>query len=146
MKKLPRLVAMMLALVMSAGVLAACDKGAVTTETASPAPGTTTAEVTTAPATPAPPITLTVLPQNDAPQNPESPVTAAINAKFNVDIQFIYLDRTTISELLPSRIASGEIPDVMLLNDQLLPMLREQGALAKIPIAKVQAQMPVYYE
>lgn len=146
MKKLQKIFALLLVLVMCTSVLGGCGTDSKTTDESTATAGTeSTVEASTA-VEAEEPITITVKPQNDGPQNPDSPVTKLIEEKFNVKINYVYLDRVKETELLNLRVASGDIPDVMLLNDVNLPVLRDQGALADIPLAKVKSIMPVYYD
>lgn len=145
MKKFLKTTAVLLTLVMTISVFAGCTVSKDTSSD-STASKTSTATDSTAPAEDSKPMTITVKPQNDGAQDPNSSVTKAINEKFNVNIEYIYIDRTKESELLPIRIASGEIPDVMVLNDICLPMLHEQGALTNVPIEMVKRVMPIFYK
>lgn len=81
-----------------------------------------------------------------APVDPDSPIIKAINQRFNVIIEPIYMDSTNETELLNLRIASGDIPDVMSLTSGNLPVFKEQGVLAKIPLEKVKQTMPTFYQ
>ncbi len=138
MRKIQKSFALLIVLLMCISCIAGCTGGTTSGDTG------TAAGTSAAPAEKT--ISFTVKPQNDGPQDPNSPVTKLIEEKFNVKIEYVYLDRVKETELLNLRLASGDIPDVMLLNDVNLPILREQGALANIPLAKVKSVMPVFYD
>lgn len=144
MRKLHNVLVLLLVLVMCTSVFAGCTGDSK--PTADSTTGTVEAGETSTAAEVEEPITITVKPQNDGPQDSNSPVTKLIEEKFNVKINYVYLDRVKETELLNLRIMSGEIPDIMLLNDANLPVLRGQGILANIPLAKVKSVMPVYYD
>ncbi|NSW89463.1 MAG: hypothetical protein HPY74_02075 [Firmicutes bacterium] len=140
MKTLSKLIALMLISALIVSIFAGC---VVKTETTTPKE---TTSGTTKPAEEKP-ITISIKYQaGSVPVDPNSPVIKLINEKFNVKIEPIHMDRTNETELLNLRIASGDIPDVMSLTSGNLPVFRDQGVLAKIPLEKVKQLMPTFYQ
>lgn len=92
------------------------------------------------------PIKITVKNQNDGPQDPKSPVTQEINKRFNVQIEYVYIDRSKDTELMNMKIASGEIPDVMLLSSNLYSAYAKQGALAELKEDVFKQNAPKLYD
>lgn len=91
-------------------------------------------------------ITINWMPQNDKPMDEDSPVTAALEKRFNVKLNYVYMDRNKEIELLNVRIASGDIPDVMrLASDDRYRNFIDQGALAEIPEDLLQKKAPNLY-
>ncbi len=84
--------------------------------------------------------------QNDSPVDADSPVIAMLEEKFNVDLNFIYLDRNQEDELLNIRIAGGEIPDVMRRSDTSYRNFINQGILSEIPEDLIKEIAPTVYE
>ncbi|MGI5900690.1 MAG: hypothetical protein ACOX8S_12400 [Christensenellales bacterium] len=92
-------------------------------------------------------ITLSVLPQCDEPVDPQSPVTEAIEEMFNVTLDYWYLDRTNMNELLAVRMASGEIPDLFsAANQTFYKDYHDQGVLAEIPRDLLETVSPNFYQ
>ena len=76
----------------------------------------------------------------------EDPVLLWMNEKFNVDLQPIFLDRSSYKELLTTRIIGGNIPDVFLLENaaQFSQFVGEEACL-EIPMELIQEYMPNSY-
>lgn len=132
-------------------VAAACSgSGNTNNESAAPASSQASATSTPAAETPAPvaeePIVISVKSQNDAPQDPNSPVTKAIEEQLNIKLDYVYLDREKETELLNLRISSGDIPDVMFLGTSQLATYSEQGVLAELSEEQIKTVAPTYYE
>lgn len=92
------------------------------------------------------PIVIDWMPQNDQPVDENSEVVKKLEEQFNCEFNFIYLDRNKERELLNVRIASGEIPDVMRVNDDIYRQYISQGVLADIPEDMVKEVAPTLYD
>ena len=84
--------------------------------------------------------------QNDAPVDNNSPVVAELEKRYDVDFNFIYMDRNQGAELLNVRIAGGEIPDVFTVNDSQYRMYAKQGVLSEIKEETLKEKAPNFYE
>lgn len=91
-------------------------------------------------------ITINWLAQCDAPVNEDSVIKKTIEEKFNVKLNFIYLDRNNMTQLLNVRISSGEIPDVMRVTDNVYRQYIDQGILSEIPLDLIKEVAPTVYE
>jgi putative aldouronate transport system substrate-binding protein len=125
---------------LSTGLLAGCGGNAED-------PKTSASETPTASMAPTvePPLKISWKNQNDGPHDPESPITKEIEKKFNVKLDYVYLDRAKETELLNLKIASGEIPDVMSLQPNTFSSYAQQGALAEIPEDMIKKFAPKSY-
>ena len=72
-------------------------------------------------------MTIDWLPQNDDYVNSESPIVKKYEEILGVKFNFIYLDRSKMTELLNMRIASNQIPDVMRLSRDLYQSYIDQA-------------------
>ncbi len=86
------------------------------------------------------------VPQNDSPVDNDSPVVAEFEKKYDVDFNFIYMDRNQASELLNVRIAGGEIPDIFSVSDSQYRMYAKQGVLSEIKEETLKEKAPNFYE
>lgn len=87
------------------------------------------------------------LPQCDSPINEDSPVIAALEEKFGVKFNFVYLDRTKQTELLNVRIASLDIPDVFRVQESTsFNTYSTQGVLSEIPDDLLQSKGKAIYD
>lgn len=93
-----------------------------------------------------PPIAISWKPQNDQPQDPQSPITKEIEKQLNVKLNYVYMDRTNEPELLNLRISTGDIPDVMVLQSPQYSAYSHQGVLAAIPEEMIRIFAPTYYK
>lgn len=91
------------------------------------------------------PVVIDWIPQNDQPNDPNSPIKKEIEKRFNVKINFVYIDRNKEKELLNIRVASGEIPDVMKIDATTYRNYGDQGALGEIPEDKLKKISPNMY-
>lgn len=91
------------------------------------------------------PITISFKNQNDGPHDPESPVTKEIEKRLNIKLNYIYLERQKETELLNLKIASGEIPDVMVVQPTVFSSYAQQGVLAEIPEDMIKKFAPKSY-
>lgn len=131
--KRKKLLSLVLVTVLSMGAFAGCGNAKKTEKTAETADSKEL-------------ITINWMPQNDKPMDETSPVTAAIEKRFNVKLNYIYLDRNKETELLNVRIASGDIPDVMRMStDDRYRTFIDQGALAQIPEDLLKKDAPNLY-
>lgn len=90
-------------------------------------------------------VTIDWMPQNDQPADSNSQLAKEVEKRFNVKINFIYMDRNQTTELLNIRVASGEIPDVMKFDAATYKNYAEQGVLAEIPEDKLLKKSPNLY-
>ena len=90
---------------------------------------------------------ITWLPQCDTPINEDSPVIAKIEEETGVDLEFIYVDRSKMTELLNVRLASGEIPDVLRTQDSAtFTSYVDQGVITDIPEDVLKSKGKTLYE
>ena len=92
------------------------------------------------------PVTIDWKPQNDAPVDNDSPVIKELEKIFNVKFNFIYINRNKETELLNVRIASGMIPDVMILAEDQYRSYIRQGTLMEIKEAFLKEKAPTMYD
>lgn len=138
-----RLLSIVLVAALSIGIFSGCKKTAETPQDSKTTAGTT--EGTKTETKPAEVITINWMPQNDKPMDENSPVTAALEKRFNVKLNYIYIEKNK-DELLNVRIASGDIPDVMTLTpDERYRTFIDQGILAEIPEDLLKKQAPNLY-
>lgn len=86
------------------------------------------------------------VPQNDNPVDENSPVKLALEEKFGVKFNFIYLDRSKEAELMNIRIASKQIPDVMRKSVVQAKGFVDQGVISEIPEELIKTVAPTYYD
>lgn len=103
--------------------------------------GTNVSDASTAPG----PMTIDWKPQNDAPVENDSPVIKELERILNVKFNFIYMNRNKETELLNVRIASGAIPDVMVLHEDQYRSYIRQGTLLEIQEAFLKERAPAMY-
>ena len=143
MKKMSRMTAVFLEIMTALAAVAGCAQenggtGAVAENT--PAVSTGTA------AEPEAPVTLTWKPQNDAPQDPDSPITKEIEKRFNIKLEYVYLERAKEAELLNLRIATGNVPDVMFSSIAYMQQFVNDGAITEIPVDTFKKFAPQLYD
>ena len=143
MKKALRMTAVFLAIMTALAAVAGCAQenggtGAAAENT--PAVSTDTA------AEPEAPVTLTWKPQNDAPQDPDSPITKEIEKRFNIKLEYVYLERAKEAELLSLRIATGNVPDVMFSSIAYMQQFVNDGAITEIPLDTFKKFAPQLYD
>ena len=92
------------------------------------------------------PVKLLIKPQNDKKQDPQSAVTREIERIFNVDIEYVYLDRNKDTAMLNYRVTAGDIPDIMLLSPELFSTYVQQEVLAEIPLELIEQYAPTWLE
>ena len=90
-------------------------------------------------------ITIDWKPQNAAPVENDSPVIKELERIFNVRFNFIYINRNKETELLNLRIASGSIPDVMILHEDQYRSYIRQGTLMEIQEPLLKEKAPIMY-
>ncbi len=86
--------------------------------------------------------TITIVNLNTGPTDPDSPITLEIEEMFGVDIEYVYLERSNITELLNLRIASGEIPDVMFAFREQLVDFAADGVLRQLDLDMIEEVAP----
>ena len=86
------------------------------------------------------------LPQCDDYVSEDSAVVKKYEEILGVDINFIYLDRNKMTELLNMRIASNQIPDVMRLDKNMYQAYLDQGVLAGFTEDTLKKNAPTLYE
>lgn len=91
-------------------------------------------------------MTIDWLPQCDDYVNKESPIVKKYEEILGVNINFIYLDRNQMTELLNMRIASNQIPDVMRLTKDMYQAYIDQGVLANYSEDTLKANAPTLYD
>lgn len=143
MQEKKKIGALLLSVSVAMAALAGCAGGDKNTgASGSPSPSSSVKPAESA--KPEEPIKLTIKPQNDKQQDPNSAVTKEIEKLFNVKIEYVYLDRSKDAELLNLRISSGEIPDVMMLSPALFSSYSQQGILAEIPMDLIEKHAPTW--
>ncbi|MCK9478704.1 MAG: extracellular solute-binding protein [Firmicutes bacterium] len=93
-----------------------------------------------------PEIVISIVPQNDQPVSPDSPVMKECERILGVRFEFIYFDRNRAKEFLNLHISSGQIPDIMNLNNEQFNAYTQQGVLAAIPEEKLQRIAPTIHK
>ena len=91
-------------------------------------------------------MTIDWLPQCDDYVNKDSPIVKKYEELLGVSINFIYLDRNQMTELLNMRIASNQIPDVMRLSKDMYQAYIDQGVLADYSDDTLKKNAPTLYE
>lgn len=91
-------------------------------------------------------VTIDWVPQNDSPVNTDSAVVKKYEEILNVKFNFIYLDRSKLTELLNLRIASNQIPDVMRLTSDVYRSYIDQGVLASVTEEELVKNAPELYK
>lgn len=79
-----------------------------------------------------------------APPEEDSPAYVEFQERLNIDIDYVNIERNKYNEVLGLRIAAGEIPDVFLLDGNLLQyqQFAEQGVLAPLPKGLLRENAP----
>ncbi|OUS75087.1 hypothetical protein B1748_19505 [Paenibacillus sp. MY03] len=81
----------------------------------------------------------------DPPEGDETPVQKFLEERFNVKIENMRVDRTSWTEHLNIRLATGEVPDLFFLWSQgEILDYSNQGLLAELPIDLIREKMPKY--
>ena len=91
-------------------------------------------------------MTIDWLPQNDDYVNSESPIVKKYEEILGVKFNFIYLDRSKMTELLNMRIASNQIPDVMRLSRDLYQSYIDQGVLTPFTEEELEKNAPTVHQ
>ena len=83
----------------------------------------------------------------NGPTPDDAPIKKAIEEYFNVKFEMVYVDRAARDEILATRIASGEFPDVMTASDpSLLAEYYDQGLTCEVPVELVEHLMPTIFQ
>ncbi len=81
----------------------------------------------------------------DPPEGDDTPVQKYLEERFNVKIENMRVDRTSWTEHLNIRLATGEIPDLFFLWSQgEILDYSNQGLLSELPIDLIKEKMPKY--
>ncbi|MGN0761938.1 MAG: hypothetical protein ACI4MK_01060 [Aristaeellaceae bacterium] len=79
----------------------------------------------------------------NGPTPDDADIKLILEERFNVKFEMVYVDRANRDEILATRIASGEFPDVMTASDPALAQeYYDQGLTAEIPIELIEHFMP----
>ncbi|WP_135554902.1 type 2 periplasmic-binding domain-containing protein [Paenibacillus cymbidii] len=127
-----------------ATVVAGCSGGG--SAATSPSPSGSPASSASAKPADDKPMTISIKNNNNAPQDPNSPLTKELEKLWNVKLNYVYIEPAKEAELLNLRISSGDIPDVMKLFSNLYSSFAQQGVLAEIPLDMIQKYAPTYYK
>ncbi|MEA4890029.1 MAG: hypothetical protein VB070_11255 [Clostridiaceae bacterium] len=151
MRKQPiKAIACMLAIMMLIGVMTACNPAKTSVSgTSTPSAGgtTTTAPATTTTADPNAPqdktYTITWIGPQNSPLSNDPILIKKWNELFNVDIQFWNIDPNSWNDVLGTKFAGGDIPDLLYVNSAAnFSNYVEQQLLAKIPDGMLDTYMP----
>jgi putative aldouronate transport system substrate-binding protein len=127
---------------------------------AQPAPAPAPAAPTQAPAQPAkaeptkappPPARvkinygLFVMSAQDPAADADSLIQKTLQDRFNVDFNFIWIERFQAKDVYATRFAAGDIPDVFHYEQTGQPLI-EQGIVAEVPIGVYKKFMPKYFK
>jgi putative aldouronate transport system substrate-binding protein len=83
--------------------------------------------------------------QTLAEPDPNSYIAQVIEKKFNAKFNYWFIDDSKWDDVLNVKLASGEMPDVMLIKDRNnIPKYVNQGVLAEIPDSSIQKTAPNY--
>lgn len=140
-----RTVAGVLTAVMATSMFAGCGSSGEETKT----PAEDTSKTTsTASQDKGDPVQLTwLMGQTSAEVDDNAEVVKMIEERFNIDMKAWHVDAKTFEESLNVRFASGEMPDVMTVNNlSLLPNYVEGGIVAELPIELIREKAPHYAE
>lgn len=142
-----RHVCLMLAALLLMASLTACapSQGSSTPSAATSPPASASATKPADPTTPPEDKTFTIswTPYQMAPTPEDAPMVKYYEDMFNVDFDVWNIDHQQFAELLNVRLASGDIPDLMLISSPSdLPKYVSQGVLAPIPLEMLEQHMP----
>ncbi len=91
--------------------------------------------------------TITWVGNANQPMEKDTPAEQYLEEMFNVNIDTISIPASNYVEKLGSMIASGETPDIMFLGEpEVWQPLAQQGALAEVPVDRIQKYAPNYYQ
>ena len=83
--------------------------------------------------------------QTLAQPDPQSEICKAVEKKFNCKFDFMYVDNAKWDEALNVKLAAGDIPDVMRINNiDNLPNYVKQGIAAELPVDTIKKKAPNY--
>ena len=144
-----KVIALLLASVLLLTLIAACGSAtqAPTTRPAPPSSGWTPGAGYAGKYDPSTVLKIAWVTQGDRPVDPNSEVKKVYEEKFNLDIDYIYIQRAEQAQLLGIQLAAGDIPDVWRCQGE--ARYREyasQGVLAAIPEDMIYEVMPVMAE
>ncbi|NCA98498.1 MAG: ABC transporter substrate-binding protein [Clostridia bacterium] len=142
--KLSRSIATLLTVTLLAVSLAGC---AGTTATTTPAAASTTAAQGAATeAASSEPITIDWLAyQTSGQPNPDSAIVKAVEEKFNVKFNFWFIDNQSWDDALNVKLAAGEMPDVMRVNNLgNLGKYVDMGIVGELPESTIRELAPNY--
>ena len=79
--------------------------------------------------------------------NDDSEIKARVEEKFpKIDIQFIFMDRANYLQGLNTRIAGGDVPDIIYCEvNQRVGLLARQGVIMELPYETVKKYAPISY-
>lgn len=84
----------------------------------------------------------------DVPPKEDAPIIKKAEEMYNVDFEYIHIERSKYNEMLGLKISTGEVPDLFMLDGNMLQYakLQEQGVLKSIPIDMLKKYAPTVYE
>lgn len=93
------------------------------------------------------PIKISWVPQNDGPVDRDSPIKKLLEEKYDVQLEFIYMDRNKAEDLLNIRIASGDVPDVIsTIKDSQFRNFIDQKVVSEIPEKYLKTNFKTLYD
>lgn len=92
-------------------------------------------------------LTITFTKSNSAAPDEGTPLMTYWNEKFNVDLQYVNLERNSYNDLIALKVTSGEIPDFFMLDGDLgmYQKFVDQGAIRSIPLDMMKRVAPNLY-
>lgn len=85
---------------------------------------------------------------SDVPPEEDAQVYRKIQEMYNTEFDYINIERSKYNEMLGLKISTGEIPDVFMLDGNMLQYAKfqSQGVLRDIPLDMLEEYAPTYYE
>lgn len=93
-------------------------------------------------------MTITFTKNNSAPPDAGTPLIEHWNKLFNVDLQYVNIERNSYNDLIALKVTSGEIPDFFMLDGNLSQYKKfvDQGVIRSIPLDMLKRVAPNLYK